>query len=453
MLRGCIVILVVVLASLAASGAIAGTGDSGRASAPVLYGIQSIDPLIADAAMRIPAPNGATIRVGEGTEYVLIDHLGSDRVLIDADATKPYEYGPFGDSATGISPSYTGKVFDRATGVYDFLARPYDPTLAGFLSVDPDRASTGPYAYVNGNPINFVDPDGRTLVHFLLYSRFGTEVPDNTGRPSLRDSIGELRAISKQLPILVVTAVMEDHTPVPVPLGRIQGSHMTIISHGDPGVFSAVDPYTDEVIEITGDEFPEFLRSSMARAYGDHAARIAAGTRSMSILSCKGACRWQSSEGQSEPSFAEDFAGVARPYFPNLESVVASSYDIYTGPDPYGIRQHEFDLGVSHVPHGDRETLSRYMGMEDFFRGRYPNDLFGPISQVNFGTLDKVWRLPWSTGRITQYRGMTDDRGAIGDYVRLHARELSEPVLRRIPVSPPSIPPAADFLPPTLPRE
>ena len=49
---------------------------------------------------------------------------------------------------------------------YDYGFRIYDPTIARFLSVDPlADAYTGwsPYNYVMGNPINNIDPDGRSV--------------------------------------------------------------------------------------------------------------------------------------------------------------------------------------------------------------------------------------------------------------------------------------------------
>ena len=41
------------------------------------------------------------------------------------------------------------------------IARYYDPTIAQFLTVDPDVATTlSPYGYVQGDPLNGTDPSG-----------------------------------------------------------------------------------------------------------------------------------------------------------------------------------------------------------------------------------------------------------------------------------------------------
>ena len=64
---------------------------------------------------------------------------------------------------------FTGKELDRVNGLnmYDFGARWYD--VAGvpmWTSVDPLAEKyyhVSPYAYCGGDPVNYVDPDGRTV--------------------------------------------------------------------------------------------------------------------------------------------------------------------------------------------------------------------------------------------------------------------------------------------------
>jgi RHS repeat-associated protein len=65
-------------------------------------------------------------------------------------------------SAVGNTFLFSSKLFDAATGLYDFNARWYDPVLGRFLSPDPLGFVDGPnpYAYCAGDPVNFVDPWG-----------------------------------------------------------------------------------------------------------------------------------------------------------------------------------------------------------------------------------------------------------------------------------------------------
>jgi RHS repeat-associated protein len=95
-------------------------------------------------------------------------------------------FGPFGDlvglqSATACTPAtspnsylYRGTRRDGTTTAYQFGSRTYDPTKASFLTPDTyrvadsgsdlslgtDSLTQNRYSYVNGDPVNLVDPDG-----------------------------------------------------------------------------------------------------------------------------------------------------------------------------------------------------------------------------------------------------------------------------------------------------
>ena len=90
-----------------------------------------------------------------------------------------YAYSPYGE-ASALGPEednslqYTGREND-GTGLYYYRARYYDPLLKRFISEDPIGVIAGPnyYAYVNGKPIRYTDPDGKILqilepVHIMV---------------------------------------------------------------------------------------------------------------------------------------------------------------------------------------------------------------------------------------------------------------------------------------------
>ena len=56
---------------------------------------------------------------------------------------------------------YTGREND-GTGLYYYRARYYDPALKRFISEDLQRldGDAGPHAYVENNPVSYVDRDG-----------------------------------------------------------------------------------------------------------------------------------------------------------------------------------------------------------------------------------------------------------------------------------------------------
>ncbi len=63
---------------------------------------------------------------------------------------------------TGNDLLYTGREYDRATQLYYYRARYYDPEIGRFISEDPLGFGAGInfYAYVGNNPINNNDPTG-----------------------------------------------------------------------------------------------------------------------------------------------------------------------------------------------------------------------------------------------------------------------------------------------------
>ena len=112
--------------------------------------------------------------------YYLTDHLGNVRVVADSDGNvaQVNHYYPYGDrfedsryaltssSLSSTDRLYSGKELDSESGLHDFEAR-YDDTLFGrFTTMDPMAEKyygVSPYAYCAGNPVNRVDPSGKTI--------------------------------------------------------------------------------------------------------------------------------------------------------------------------------------------------------------------------------------------------------------------------------------------------
>ncbi|MDB5048796.1 MAG: repeat protein [Fibrobacteres bacterium] len=111
---------------------------------------------------------------GGDYEFYLKNHLGSTmRVVSDEGDYQPnstwvLDYMAYGDlrkvktGATDVAETFTGKQLEQTTGLYAFGARWMDPQLGMFLNPDPDFEYSNPYSYTGGNPVNLVDPDGRS---------------------------------------------------------------------------------------------------------------------------------------------------------------------------------------------------------------------------------------------------------------------------------------------------
>jgi RHS repeat-associated protein len=67
-----------------------------------------------------------------------------------------------GDLSGGMDLGYTGKPYDVTTGLYNYGYRDYQPEAARFTTVDPVRDGANWYAYVNNDPVNYIDPWGLT---------------------------------------------------------------------------------------------------------------------------------------------------------------------------------------------------------------------------------------------------------------------------------------------------
>jgi len=104
--------------------------------------------------------------------YLYTDPQGT--LLAEADdggnITATFDYKPYGEQAQGSAPNgpgYTGHVNDPDTGMVYMQARFYDPYVGRFISVDPKWVNAGNsysfnrYLYANGNPLMYLDPDGK----------------------------------------------------------------------------------------------------------------------------------------------------------------------------------------------------------------------------------------------------------------------------------------------------
>ncbi|MBI4223862.1 MAG: RHS repeat protein, partial [Deltaproteobacteria bacterium] len=72
--------------------------------------------------------------------------------------------------------TYTGQYFDAETGLYYYKNRYYAPQLGQFTSKDPLGMVDGPnvYAYVNSDPLNWVDPTGTFIGYHSSGEKVGT---------------------------------------------------------------------------------------------------------------------------------------------------------------------------------------------------------------------------------------------------------------------------------------
>ncbi|GAA3001191.1 polymorphic toxin-type HINT domain-containing protein [Actinokineospora diospyrosa] len=121
--------------------------------------------------------NGVVVarRVGGASpEYLQTDHHSTAQVAVSGVgfAVTRREFDPYGNQLGAVqggpwadNRGFLNMPANSSTGLVDIGARPYDPVLGRFASVDPDfdikdpRTWTG-YAYATGNPTSGWDPTG-----------------------------------------------------------------------------------------------------------------------------------------------------------------------------------------------------------------------------------------------------------------------------------------------------
>ena len=133
----------------------------------IIYKDGEIERILTDNGYAVPDSAG-----GYDYYYYVKDWQGNVRAVIDEanrrmELNNYYPYGMPMSSTASVQPyKYGGKELDRTNGLdmYDYEARHYDPIFPHFITMDElceKYPSISPYAYCAGNPIRYVDPDGR----------------------------------------------------------------------------------------------------------------------------------------------------------------------------------------------------------------------------------------------------------------------------------------------------
>jgi RHS repeat-associated protein len=153
----------------------------------------------------VPLPGGeAAAYTSAGLNFIRhTDWLDSSRLATTwAHAVYSKEsYAPFGEvynEAGSADRSFTGQDQDTvtgapATGVYDFMFRKFDPAAGRWLSPDPagwsavyldQPQSLNRYAYVENNPLSWVDPLGLCTEVVTSWAPYDSENPGKGSYPN-----------------------------------------------------------------------------------------------------------------------------------------------------------------------------------------------------------------------------------------------------------------------------
>jgi RHS repeat-associated protein len=202
-----------------------------------------------------------------GTANFLTDALGSTVTLTDGSAgtLASYAYEPFGNTtitsgSSANSYEYTGREND-GTGLYNYRARYYSPTLQRFISEDPiGMAGSGPnlYAYVGNNAVSNTDSFGLwtgqvglsgslSFGSFTFSAGFGIAVDTQGNFAPYFVPIGISGSVGENASLGVTAAISNAPTVTDLngPFGNVSVS-------GGEGLSGTVDAFSNKNGTVTG---------------------------------------------------------------------------------------------------------------------------------------------------------------------------------------------------------
>lgn len=136
-------------------------------------------------------PNVPEYIIRGGVTYrIFSDHLGSPRVIVDTTTgaiMQRMDFHAFGeiiqDSNPGWQPfGFAGGLYDVDTGLVRFGARDYDAVTGRWLAKDPagfEARQTNLYQYVDGDPVNAIDPTGLMCERFWERAKSNFKITNN----------------------------------------------------------------------------------------------------------------------------------------------------------------------------------------------------------------------------------------------------------------------------------
>ena len=205
----------------------------------------------------------------EDQYFYFQDHLGSSNYITDlnGEIAQYAAYTPYGElfrEYKDVTPyKFNGKELDSETGLYYYGARYYNPSTALWLGVDPLASKypgVSPYVYCVGNPVKYVDPDGRDAKKRIEIAKSFLETPYKSPEShELRTSESEEGLAFMDCSELVSRVMVADN------LIRKDISYTS----GDIVKLSKSEQYTTSDTPQTGDIFAWEGHTGIVESYDD----------------------------------------------------------------------------------------------------------------------------------------------------------------------------------------
>jgi RHS repeat-associated protein len=150
-----------------------------NASGVPIYEVVWLNDLPVGVIKQTRTGSGTTLNVATRLDYVYADHLNAPRVIARGspstdhrivwrwDSTEPFGLSPANENPNGAGAysfnlRFPGQVFDRESALHYNWHRDFSPWEGRYTQSDPIGLAGGinTYAYVEGNPLSYVDPEG-----------------------------------------------------------------------------------------------------------------------------------------------------------------------------------------------------------------------------------------------------------------------------------------------------
>ncbi len=175
---------------------------------------QAVTVTLANDANDTVVADGVELRkIGGSTAPALFyyhnDHLGTPQRLTDASGGLAWDadYEPFGEtdeltSSVSQALRFPGQYADGETGFNYNYFRTYDPSIGRYTQSDPIglRGGMNTYAYVLGNPLSGIDPDGQNTLVLRGAGTISYQAATRAGAGALGAYLGTQVALSLMSP-------------------------------------------------------------------------------------------------------------------------------------------------------------------------------------------------------------------------------------------------------------
>ncbi len=223
-----------------------------------------------------------------GTYYYHFDGSGNVVALTNSsgNTVEVYEYDVYGkvgasDASHPNRFMFTGREFDKETGLYYYRARYYKPEIGRFLQADPVglRGGMNLYAYCMNRPTMYTDPMGLCAAY---------------PRPRPTPPVIEPEPVEPNEPNCPDPNEPNNVGPNPQPTPPPPGSPQPSPHTPSPCDYFAVDTWVSprDICQLGCTLLADALSAACAVAGGGWVARTICGAAAAgAVLACFGACR------------------------------------------------------------------------------------------------------------------------------------------------------------------